>query len=129
MLLNSNVYPGFDPTALFAGTGPFRHREMTFAAGTGVLKRGTLVGRVSASDQYIPSVETAADGSQAAANMAIVAADVDISQGVAVGPGYEAGDFAFEQMIVDPSWTFASLEAAMRVANSQIYVKQLGTQG
>ena len=128
-LLNSFSYPGYDPTALFAGTGPYRHRAMTFASGVGVLRRGTLVGRVSATDKYIPSVESAADGSQNAANLAIVAADIDISQGDAVGPAYESGPYAFEQMIVDPSWTFATLDAALRVANSEIYVKQLGSQG
>lgn len=126
-----NVYSTYDPTALFAGAWPVRHRPMTFAAGANpagtVLARGTVVGRITASDKYIPCVKTAADGSQVPAG--VVAADIDASAADTVGPGYDEGEFAAEKLILDASWTIQTLQAALRQAGSRLYARTVGTIG
>ena len=70
----------YNPTALFAGSDDFEHRLVTVLSGQN-LKRGTVVGRITASDKYKLATAGAADGSQFAATFGIVAADVDASSG------------------------------------------------
>ena len=127
----NNVYASYDPTSLFAGAWPVRHRPVTVASGANaagtVLARGTLLGRVTATDKYIPCVKTAADGSQNPA--AVLAADLDASAADAVGPAYDAGEFAAEKLILDASWSIATLQAALRQAASRIYARTVGVLG
>ncbi len=127
----NNVFATFDPTSLFAGEPPVRHRQITLLSGSNgagtPLKRGALLGRITASDKYKPSVATANDGSQTP--IAVLASDTDSSGGDVNCPAYFEGEFAFEMMTVDASWTAATLQAALRVANAQIYVHQVGTLG
>lgn len=42
-------------------------------------------------------------------------------------PAYATGEFAFEQMILDASWTFAALKTALDVANNNtFFVRSIG---
>jgi hypothetical protein len=127
----SNVFASYDPTALFAGALPIRHRPVTVASGSNaagtVLPRGTLLGRVTATDKYIPCVKTANDGSQVPA--AVLAADLDASAADAVGPAYDEGEFAAEKLFLDVSWTIQTLQAALRQASSRIYARTVGVLG
>lgn len=53
-----------------------RSREnITIAAGAGVLAPGTVLGRVTASGKYVASSNTASDGSQTAAAIALYGCD------------------------------------------------------
>ena len=118
----------FNPTSLFAGGDDFEHRLVTVLSGQN-LKRGTVVGRITASDKYKLATAGASDGSQLAATFGVVAADVDASGGDTVAPVYFQGEFAFEMMTVDSSFTFATLDAALRAANTQIYLRSVGVNG
>lgn len=126
-----NVFSTFDPTALFAGEPPVRHRSITLASGSNVagtpLKRGALLGHVTATDKYIPSVKTASDGSQVPS--AILAADTDAGSADVVTPAYFEGEFAGEKMTLDASWTIATLQATLRIAGSALYVRSVGVLG
>ena len=123
-------YGTFDPTSLLVGPCP-KHRPVTIAAGSNaagaVLARGTLLGRVTATDKYVPCVKTAADGSQIPAM--VVAADIDASSADAVGPAYDDGEFAAELLTIDASWSIATLQAALRQAGSRIYARSVGQNG
>lgn len=122
------VYTGFHPTSLYADDSPRLARGVTIASGANTsgnpLKRGTLLGRVTATDKYIPCVKTASDGSQNPA--AVLAQDVDASAADAGVSAYQQGSFAYEVMIIDGSWTFSTLDAALRIAGSQIFVRSVG---
>ncbi len=124
----STTYPAYDPTALIAGDFPVRSRVLTVASGANaagaILPRGTLLGRVTATDKYIACVKTASDGSQVPA--AVLAADVDASVADVMTPGYQTGEFAFEEMTVDASWTLTTLQAAFRQAISPIFIRSVG---
>lgn len=137
----ANVYSTYDPTSLFAGAFPVRQRPVALNANLNPapvatspgglvatpLPRGTLLGRVTATDTYIPCVKTATDGSQVPA--AILAADTETSAGAVTAPGYFEGEFAGEVMTIDPSWTIATVQAALRQAGSSLYVRSVGTLG
>ena len=82
---------------------------------------------VAAADIYVPCVATATDGSQVPA--AVLAYDADPTLGPITAPGYFDGTFAFEIMTVDPSWTYATLRAALRQAQSQLDVRSVGQLG
>ncbi|WP_426315512.1 head decoration protein [Methylobacterium fujisawaense] len=127
----SNVYASYDPTALFAGAFPVRHRPVTVASGSNAagapLKRGTLLGRVAATDKYVPCVATVNDGSQVPA--AVLAADLDASVADAVGPAYFEGEFAGEIMTIDASWTIQTLQASLRQNKADLYVRTVGVLG
>ncbi|SFT11708.1 head decoration protein [Methylobacterium sp. yr668] len=127
----NNVVASYDPTALFAGAFPVRQRVVTLASGANLagapLKRGALLGRVTATDKYILSVATASDGSQVPA--AILAADTDASAADVKTPAYFEGEFAGEIMQIDASWSIAAVQAALRQANSHLYVRSVGTLG
>ncbi len=129
-------YPATDTTSLFAGEGPYRSRPATLAQHpganpavprSGLYRRGTLLGRTTATDTYIPCVATATDGSQVPA--AVTADDADTTTGGVTTPAYYEGTFAFEVMIVDGSWTYATLRAALRDMGSQIDVRSVGSLG
>lgn len=128
-------YPMYDPTSLRAG-GCLRDRAITVASGANAaptngvpnpLFRGTVLGRVTATDKYIPCVKTANDGSQTPA--IVLAFDVDASAADVACSGYDDGEFVAEKLTIDASWTIATLEAALRAANSRIYLRSAGTLG
>ena len=125
------TYATFDPTSLFAGNGPYRHRPLTLASGSNTtgtpLARGALLGRVTATDKYIPCVATASDGSQTP--VAILAADTDAGAADVVTVGYFEGEFAGEKMTIDASWTIATLQTVLRKALSALFVRSVGTLG
>ncbi len=127
----SMSYPSYDPTALFAGDFPVRAQVLTVATGQNAagtcLPRGTLLGRVTASGKYIVSVATAADGSQLPENLRVLAADTDTSAADVLTPLYRTGEFAYEEMTVDTSWTLAALQTATDVANGGLFIRSVGT--
>ncbi|MCJ2143730.1 head decoration protein [Methylobacterium sp. E-066] len=123
-------YAMYDPTSLRCGVSQ-RDRQITVASGANasgaVLKRGTMLGRVTATDKYVLSVKTANDGSQVPAM--VLAFEIDASASDVVCSGYDDGEFVAEKMTFDASWTAATLEAALRAAGSKIYVRSAGVLG
>ena len=134
----------FDTSALIAGDTDVVSRDIVVASGaqlaigasvigvtstvvTTVLPRGTVLGRITASDKYIPSIATASDGSQIPS--AILATPLDPSAGDTIGPAYFHGEFAGEKLSYDASWTAATIEKALRVAGTLIEIRTLGSLG
>ncbi len=100
------------PDQLIAGRFPLVTQPVTIAAGAAVLKRGTVLGIVTASGKYIQSVKTAADGSQNP--VAILADDADPTGGDVQAGVYLTGEFNQNAIIFDASWTVATLTAPLR---------------
>lgn len=128
--MGTTHYPGFDPTALFAGdeshaaSDPVTIVSGSNAAGT-VLLRGTILGQLTASGKYAVSTSAATDGSQNA--HAVLAADCDSSLGDVVAPAYFAGVFADYACTFGAGQTQATVEAQLRAANSGIYIRTVGS--
>jgi hypothetical protein len=129
------AYPLVNQTALFAGDKQPVHRYITLAQQAGPLYRGAMLGEVppaggSAANTpptFLWSKAGATDGSQNP--VAILAADADPTNGPITVPAYFDGEFAFERMVVDASWTFAAIDANLQNNQPGIYVRQLGILG
>jgi len=122
------VFSNFHPTGLYAGDFPRVTRSLVIASGANapgaMLKRGTPLGRVTATDKYIPSVKTAADGSQVPTH--VLTFDVDASAADVRVKAYETGEFAGEVMSIDASWTIQTLDDAFRIAGRDIFIRSVG---
>lgn len=105
------------PDQLIAGRFPLVTSTVTLSAGT--LSRGTVLGKVTATGDYIESLATASDGSQTP--VAILADNADASGGAVTCGVYFTGEFNGDKLIYDASWTLAALTAALKP--SSIFVK------
>ncbi|MFZ6724702.1 head decoration protein [Undibacterium sp. MH2W] len=107
----------YNPDQLIAGNLKIVSDTVTLAAGT--LIRGTVLGQVAATGNYVVSVKTANDGSQVPT--AILADGADASLGPVSAGVYLTGEFNSNALTFDPSWTLAALKAAFR--SSTIFLK------
>ncbi|EJD6038279.1 head decoration protein [Morganella morganii] len=101
----------FNPDQLISG--PLQVVTDTgIIAKAGILKRGTILGMVTASGEYVISKKDAADGSEKPS--AILVDDVDTTTDAVDGGLYLMGEFNQNRIIFDDTWTAADLKAAMR---------------
>ncbi|MBB2157206.1 head decoration protein [Gluconacetobacter diazotrophicus] len=102
----------FVPDQLIAGNLKLVTDTVTIGASQ-TLIRGAVLGRVTATGEYILSVATATDGSQNPA--AILVDNVTTAAGATQTAGvYLQGEFNSNYLTFDPSWTVATLTPAMR---------------
>ncbi|EML9904652.1 head decoration protein [Morganella morganii] len=101
----------FNPDQLISG--PLQVVTDTgIIAKAGILKRGTILGMVTASGEYVISKKDATDGSEIPC--AILVDDVDTTTDAVSGGLYLMGEFNQNRIIFDGTWTTAGLKAAMR---------------
>lgn len=79
---------------------------------SGALKRGTVLGMVTATGAYIPSKKDATDGSEKPS--AILVDNVDTTTTAQTGGVYLMGEFNQHRLIFDATWTIAELKAKFR---------------
>jgi hypothetical protein len=85
--------PGHIP--LFYGDGDREERKITLTAGN--LKRGAVLGRVGATNNYVLATTAAADGSQTPANWVILAVDTDATGGARETVAYNRAAVPFNE--------------------------------
>jgi hypothetical protein len=93
-------------------------RVRTIASGAGVLARGTLLGKITASGKYLESLAAATDGSEVPDAILLESVDAtaaDVNAAVAI-----AGDFAAKGVIFGTGHTLASTEDVLRTKD--IYI-------
>jgi hypothetical protein len=96
-------------------------RKRTIASGAGILPRGTLLGKITASGKYLKSLSAAADGSQVPDAVLLEAVDAtaaDVDAAVAL-----AGTFAIQGITFGAAHTAASVEDGLRDKN--IYLENV----
>jgi hypothetical protein len=106
----------YTPDALFDSDTETRVR--TIASGAGVLARGTLLGKITASGKYVESLAASADGSEAPDAILLEPVDAsaaDVQAAVAI-----AGKFAAKGVIFGAGHTLASTEDVLRTKD--IYI-------
>lgn len=106
---NGVLVTQFDYSKIFIWNGRFRQVTYTNPSGSQtVLPKGTLMGRVFATNKVLPNVSTATDGSQfplgVLANDYTVAGSATVTLNVMV-----AGDVAREAIILGGADTFATI--------------------
>ena len=125
------VYPRYEPTPLVAGDLKLVSRPILVAAGQNqaftVLPRGTLLGAVTATGKCVVSKASATDGSQVPTY--VTTDDLDTSAADVPANGYVEGEFAWELVNVDASWTLGPLNAALAARSSLLIFVQIGATG
>lgn len=120
----------FDPLGNEVGTGSTGvafSSQIAFtlaAGGTAFVGGDTFTYTVSAVALYIPCVATATDGSQTP--IAVLEEEADTSAGVVVAGAYFSGEFAYEMMTIDASWTIDTLNLSFVNQAREIYIRRVG---
>lgn len=86
--------------------------DTVVVSGTAPLVRGTVLGQVTASGEYVLSLKTASDGSEKPC--AILVDYVDPSSGTVSAGIYQMGMFNQNRLTFDASWTVPELKDALR---------------
>lgn len=113
----------FVPDQLIAGPAQLVTDSITIASGAGVLARGTVLGKVTASGKYIKSATAASDGSQTP--VAILADTVDATSADQIAGVYLSGEFNSNALTLGTGWTTATVRDALRPY--AIWVKTLAS--
>lgn len=101
----------FNPDQLISGPLQTVTDTGTIAQGR-ILKRGTILGKVTDSGEYVLSKKGATDGSEIPC--AVLADDVNTTDSSVSGGVYLMGEFNQSRIIHDESWTAAELKDALR---------------
>ena len=115
----------YSPDELIAGPFPIITQTVTLAQAAGALKRGRVLGVVTASGKYLLSASAASDGSQTPS--AILVADSDATAGDIAVPVYFAGDFNFHSLTLGTGHTQASITGSLRDASIFIHTSLSAT--
>jgi hypothetical protein len=110
----------YTPDRLIAGHADLITREIVVVSGEGVLARGAVLGKVTASGKYALSDDGASDGSQTPA--VILGIDVDATSGDVTAFGYEAGEFNEDALTFGGSHTADTTRDALGARG--IYLKK-----
>lgn len=86
--------------------------DTVMVSGTAPLVRGTVLGQVTASGEYVLSLKTASDGSEKPC--AILVDYVDPTNGAVSAGIYQMGMFNQNRLTFDASWTLPALKDALR---------------
>lgn len=108
----------FTSDQLIAGRFPMVTDTVTLVSGQN-LKRGAVLGRITASGKYTLALAASSDGSQVPA--AILADDVDASGGDKLAGVYLAGEFNVNALIFGTGITAAA--AAITLRDASIFLK------
>lgn len=102
----------YSPDALIAGNHHLLvGRKVTILSGQNLV-RGAVLGRITASGNYVLSLSAAADGSQTPD--LILAEDVNATAGNRQAMAYARGDFNSTALILGASHTVASITEGLR---------------
>ncbi|MDC9598735.1 head decoration protein [Xenorhabdus anantnagensis] len=113
---NNPFQPGvrqsvYVPDQLIAGQLQLVTDTVTIAK-SGVLKRGAVLGQITASREYVLSKKGATDGSQTPC--AILVDDVNTAESSASGGVYLMGEFNQHRITYDESWNLPELTTELR---------------
>jgi hypothetical protein len=103
----------FTPDNLIAGSEiPLLTKAITLQGDQGIIKRGTVLGIITATGLAVPVNNAAVDGSQNAD--CILAVDVDTTGGAVVAEAYRSGHFNRKALIFGGDDTAADHETKLR---------------
>ncbi|MDE1476230.1 head decoration protein [Xenorhabdus bovienii] len=101
----------FSPDQLISGPLQPVTDSVTIAK-SGILNRGTVLGVITATGEYVVSKKGAEDGSQIPS--AILVGNVDATADSVTGGVYLMGEFNHHWVIFDESWTLPALKTQLR---------------
>lgn len=101
----------FVPDQLISGPLQIVTDTVTIAK-SGILTRGTVLGRLTSSGEYVVSKKDALDGSQVPC--AILVDVSDTTEDSVMAGVYLMGEFNQHRLIIDESWTLEELKHTLR---------------
>ncbi|WP_321157718.1 head decoration protein [Providencia stuartii] len=101
----------FNPDQLISGPLQVVTDTVTIAK-AGILKRGTILGKITTSRQYVLCKKDATDGSEKPC--AILVDDVNTTENSVLGGIYLMGEFNHHKTTYDASWTISELTDELR---------------
>ena len=113
----------FTPGDLIVGTYPVETRPITIVSGAGVLTRGTVLGKITASSKYTTALAASSDGSEDPA--AILAVDVDATSADVATVKYASGEFDGAKLVLGTGITLDAVKAVFDTADAPIFIKDL----
>lgn len=116
--------PDIDLTSLFADDVPYTHITGLLLDQNADLKRGTVLGRITANGKWTVSTTAAIDGSQVPRG--VLAFDVPDPGADFATAIYDQGSFVSEKLIYGAGHSAATVEAALRAASINIRLKSVG---
>jgi hypothetical protein len=116
----------YDNVSMFADDVPYTHRAVTILNPAADLKRGTVMGRITANGKWTTSLSAAGDGS--AVPRGILAYDVTNPAADFLGAIYDQGSFVQEKLTFGTGHTAATVEAAFQVNAINIRLKSVGAE-
>jgi hypothetical protein len=112
----------FIPDQLVAGDLKIVTDTITIVSGAGALKRGTVLGKITASGKYTTALAASEDGSETPA--AILVDDVDATSADATGGIYKQIEVNGNALILGTGITLTAAKSALESdASTNIYVK------
>lgn len=111
------------PGDLLVNDYPVQTRPITIASGQGVLKRGTVIGKITASGKYAISLGASGDGSETP--KAVLAVDVDATAADVATVEYASGAFDGSKLILGAGITLDDVKAAFEAADAPLFIKDL----
>ncbi|MDV6226295.1 head decoration protein [Nitratireductor aquimarinus] len=111
----------FAPNDLLVSDIPVVTRNITLTGGA--YERGTVLGRITASDKYTISEAGAADGSEVPA--LVLAFDADASGGDVDAAAYASAGLDASKLTFGAGHDADSVEAAFRAADASLFVRKL----
>jgi hypothetical protein len=106
------------PLDLFESDFPRIERKRTIASGAGVLKAGTVLGKITVGGKYVTSASALANGAQTPD--AVLAHDVDATAADAEAILYFVGDFRTAALTIGAGHTADSIRDGLRAKNIHI---------
>lgn len=116
----------FDNVSMFADDVPYTHRSVTILNPAADLKRGTVLGRITASGKFTTSLSAAGDGSNVP--RAILAYDIPNPGADIVAAVYDQGSFVGEKLTYGAGHTAATVETACIANQVPIRIKSVGRE-
>lgn len=112
----------FVPDQLIGGDLKIVTDNATIASGAGVLKRGTVLGKITASGKYTTALSASADGSQTP--VTVLVDDVDATSSDVQGGIFRQAELNGNALILGTGITLAAAKAALETAAGQnIFIK------
>lgn len=109
-----------NPTGIVAGDIKLINETINIAADQ-VLVRGSVLGKITATDEYVLSVATADDGSEVPDT--VLAFDVDTTGAAQKGQGYFQGSFFGSQLTYGDGHDAVSVNKSFRNTGREIYLE------
>lgn len=112
----------YAPGDLLIGDQPIKTVPVTILSGE-ELKRGDVIGKVTASKKYILSLAAAGDGSEVPT--LILAVDVDATVGDVKAVAYASCEVDDSKLVFGTGHTIVTFDEALRDSAAPIYLKTL----